>query len=83
VSTWLVVWFVIGLVTTVALIAFFIALGRHALVLGRTAGRMRDEVQPIAEDISRMTARQQTRMAELRAKAPSAGRGRGGTGVAG
>ena len=69
-STWLVVWFVIGLVTTVALIAFFIALGRHALVLGRSAKQMQEAVKPIADDISRLTARQQTRIGELKEKVP-------------
>ena len=77
-STWLVAWFVIGVVTTAAMIALFIALGRHALVLGRTAKRMQEEVQPIADDISRLTARQQAKMGELRAKTPARGRRSGG-----
>lgn len=69
-STWLVVWFVIGLVTTVALIAVFIALGRHVVVLGRSAKRMQEAVAPIADDISRLTAQQQQRVEELRGKVP-------------
>lgn len=51
-STWLVVWFVIGIVTTIAVIAFLIALVRHLLVLGRTARRMQDELAPIVQEIS-------------------------------
>jgi len=47
VGTWLLVWFVIGIVSTVAVIAFLIALIRHLLVLGRTARRMQDELSPI------------------------------------
>jgi hypothetical protein len=57
VSTWLVVWFVVGLVTTVALIALGLALGRHALILGRTARRMSEETGPLAREISELGAR--------------------------
>lgn len=78
-STWLIVWFIVAVVTTLALIAFFVALGRHVLVLGRTAKRMQEEVQPIADDISRMTTHQQDRIGELRAKVPTP-KGRGGRG---
>ena len=49
---WIVVWFVIGIVSTVAVLAFLIALIRHLLVLGRTARRMQDELAPIVRDIS-------------------------------
>jgi glutamine synthetase adenylyltransferase len=76
VSTWLVAWFVIGVVTTVALIAFLIALTRHALVLGRSARQMQEAVQPIADEISRQTARQQRKVAEMRSKVPTMGAGR-------
>lgn len=72
-STWLVAWFVIGVVTTVALIAFLIALTRHALVLGRSAKQMQEAVQPIADDISRSTARQQRKIAEMKGKVPTFG----------
>ena len=37
--TWLVVWIVLGAVSTVAVLAFVLALGRHVLILGRTARR--------------------------------------------
>lgn len=80
-STWLIAWFVIGLVTTVGLIAFFIALTRHVIVLGRTARQMQETVQPLADDISRLSSRQQARIEELRTKVPtlrSGGRGREG-----
>lgn len=69
-STWLVAWFVIGVVTTVALIAFFVALARHAVVLGRSAKRMQEETQPIVEDINRLTARQSAHLEEMRSKVP-------------
>lgn len=56
-STWLVVWLVVGLTATALLIAFGIALVRHGMILGRTAKQMADEVGPIAADIQREAAR--------------------------
>jgi hypothetical protein len=52
VSTWLVWWFVITILTTAAVIAVLIALVRHVLLLGRTARRMQEEVSPLAREIS-------------------------------
>lgn len=51
-STWLVVWFIVAIVSTIAVLAFLIALIRHLLVLGRTARRMQDELSPIVQEIS-------------------------------
>jgi hypothetical protein len=65
VGTWILVWFVIGILTTVAVIAFLIALIRHLLVLGRTARRMQDEVAPIVQEISAQGTRAGDRAARL------------------
>lgn len=56
-STWLVVWIVLGAVSTLALLALVLALGRHVLILGRTARRFQEEVGPIADEIAREGAR--------------------------
>jgi len=45
-------WLVLGLVTTVAVLALLIALVRHVFVLGRALGRFQEEVGPIARDIA-------------------------------
>ena len=50
-APWLVVWFVVGIVSTVAVLACLIALLRHLLVLGRTVQQLQDEVQPIADEL--------------------------------
>lgn len=47
-----VVWLVVGLVTTLAVLAVVVALARHVLVLGRALGRFRDEVGPVATGIA-------------------------------
>lgn len=51
-ATWLVVWFVVGIASTIAVLAFLIGLLRHLLVLGRTIGRFQEEARPIADEIA-------------------------------
>ena len=50
-EAWLVVWLVVGLVTTAALLVMLGFLVRHVILLGRTAGRMQEEIQPIADEV--------------------------------
>jgi F0F1-type ATP synthase membrane subunit b/b' len=57
VEVWLVVWLVVGLVTTVALLVMLGFLVRHVILLGRTAGRMQEELQPIADEVAAASAR--------------------------
>ncbi|HJR97190.1 MAG TPA: hypothetical protein VJ979_04720 [Actinomycetota bacterium] len=64
-DTWLVVWFVIGIVTTIAVLAFLIALIRHLLVLGRTARQMQEELSPVVREISAQGTRASDRAARL------------------
>lgn len=64
-GTWLVVWFIVGILSTVAVLAFLIALIRHLMVLGRSARRMQDEVTPIVQEISAYGARASGRAARM------------------
>jgi len=66
VGTWLIVWLIVSLTTTVALVAFVAALVRHGIVVGRSAQRMQAEIAPLAEEISRGTAEQQRRLSMLK-----------------
>jgi hypothetical protein len=65
VDTWLVVWFIIGIVTTIAVLAFLIALIRHLLVLGRTARQMQEELSPVVQQISVEGSRASDRASRL------------------
>lgn len=69
-STWIVVWLLIAAVTTVAVIAFLVALGRHALILGRTAARAQEEVAPLADEIAREGTRAAERVQNLKVPRP-------------
>lgn len=64
-GTWLIVWFVIGIVSTLAVLACLAALIRHLMVLGRTARRMQEEIAPIVREISQGTGRAGARASEL------------------
>jgi len=64
-GSWLVVWLVVGIVSTVAVLACLIGLLRHILVLGRTVRQLQEEVQPIAEDLARERQRASTHMAAI------------------
>jgi uncharacterized membrane protein len=56
-SGWLVVWIALGTVTTLVVLAFVLALGRHVLILGRTARRFQEEVGSVADEVARERAR--------------------------
>jgi hypothetical protein len=66
---WLVVWLVVGLLTTVALLAMLGFLVRHVILLGRTAGRMQEELLPIADEVAAASARAADAAARLSARA--------------
>ncbi|MGZ4133236.1 MAG: hypothetical protein ACXVWF_09325 [Actinomycetota bacterium] len=66
-GTWLLVWLIVAmLVPLVAIAAFVAALVRHGLVVGRSAQRLQAEVGPLAEEITRETARQGERLSSLK-----------------
>jgi hypothetical protein len=73
VSSVFVVWFTVTIVTMLAVAAVLVGLVRHVLGLGRTLRRFRDEVTPIAEEISADGDRASARAARL---SPPSGRPR-------
>lgn len=52
-STWILVWFIAALISTLALVACVAGLARHVLLLGRTARRAQEEIRPVVDAISR------------------------------
>jgi hypothetical protein len=77
VSTWLVVWLLVAIVSTAAVLACLVALVRHVLILGRSAREMQEAVKPLADEISSEGQRASTRAASLEVprRRPPAGRG--------
>ena len=76
-STWLVVWFIVAIVSTAAVIACLIALVRHVMVLGRSARALQEAVRPLADQIAADGDRASKRSASLQvpARRPSSARG--------
>lgn len=72
-SSVFVVWLTVTLVTTLAIVAVLIGLVRHVFGLGRTLRRFRDEVTPIAQEISAEGDRAASRAAGM---SPPRGRNR-------
>ena len=76
-STWLVVWFIVAIVSTAAVIATLVALVRHVLILGRSARELQEAVKPLADEIAADGQRASQRASSLQVpgRRPSPGRG--------
>jgi hypothetical protein len=57
VSTWLLVWLVLTVLSLAAVAAIVVGLVRQALVLSRSLGRFSEEVGSLADEIGRETDR--------------------------
>ncbi len=62
-STPAIVWMVVGLTTTIALLACFAGLLRHVLLLYRTLQKFQEDVQPVADEITARGGRAASRAA--------------------
>ena len=71
-SSWLVVWLVLTLLSTLALAAVLVGLVRSALVLGRSVSRFGEEVGPLASEIGREGERASARGSNLKRPEPPA-----------
>ena len=75
-STWLIVWFIVAIVSTAAVIACLVALARHVIVVGRAAKEFQQALQPLADAIGADGERASQRAASLKVPGrPPAGRG--------
>ena len=70
---WLVVWLVVSLTTTAALLVMLGFLVRHTILLGRTAAKMQEELRPIADDLAAASARAADKAAHLSDRASGQG----------
>jgi hypothetical protein len=69
-------WLVVGLVSSIAMIAVLVALVRHVLVLGRALARFQQEVSTVASDVTSESARAGSRSRGMSARAPGRSPGR-------
>lgn len=71
-STWILVWFSVALLSTLLLIGFALALVRHVLIVGRAARQMKDEVQPLALALGAEVSRAGDRASSIPERLPRA-----------
>jgi hypothetical protein len=64
--SWVFVWILVGLIVTMVMLVFVVALTRHALIIGRTARRFQDEVGPLAAEVADEGAKVSDRARHLR-----------------
>jgi len=70
VATWIGIWLLIALLSVMAIAIVVVGLGRHVLIVGRTAAQARDELAPMAEEISREGTRAAERAQNLKVPRP-------------
>lgn len=70
---WLVVWLLVTLVTTVAVVVVVATVVRQVILTSRAAGRLRDEVTPIQEEVAAASVRAADVAAGLSARASPKG----------
>jgi hypothetical protein len=63
-------WLVVGLVSSVAMIALLIALVRHVLFLGRALARFQQEVTTVTTSITSESARANSRSRGISGRSP-------------
>jgi hypothetical protein len=73
---WLAVWLLVTLVTTVAIAVVAVSLVRQVVLIGRAAGRLRDEVTPLQEEVAAASARAADAAAGLSGRAAPRGASR-------
>jgi Sec-independent protein translocase protein TatA len=64
--SWVFIWILVSLVTTMVLVAFALSLGRHMLIMGRTARRFREEVGSVASELAQDGAETSDRAQRVR-----------------
>jgi hypothetical protein len=77
VEPWLVVWLVNGLVSIGVLLVLLAFLIRHVILLGRTARRLQEELQPIADELAAGSARAADTAARFSGRAAGTARRQG------
>jgi hypothetical protein len=65
-TLWLVVWFIVAILGTVAILVLAAALVRQGILVGRTAQRLQDEVAPLADEIGTGADRASAKVSDLR-----------------
>ena len=64
-STWILAWFIVAVVSTSLVLLCLAGLARQVIMLGRTARRTQEELQPLVDELSREGQRAAERASSL------------------
>jgi hypothetical protein len=64
--SWVFVWLLLATVAASVVVVFAISLGRHVLIVGRTARRFQEEIGPLAAEVAEDGSRTSDRSRRLR-----------------
>ena len=67
-STWILVWFLLAGVSTLAMIVVVVALARHVLSVTRTARRFQEEMAPLSDQLQALGRRASERSSKLQTR---------------
>jgi hypothetical protein len=70
VNTWILVWLVVTLLSTIAVAVVLVALVRHGALVGRTAKKLQREVGAMTDELARQSSRASDRASHLQRKMP-------------
>jgi hypothetical protein len=68
VSKWILVWFFMAGISSLAVIVVLVALIRHGWSVGRTAKRFKEEIGPLTEQLQTLSARAGERGSQIQAR---------------
>jgi hypothetical protein len=68
VSTWILVWFFLAGISSLAVIIVLVALIRHGLSVGRTAKRFQQEIGPLTDQLQTLSDRAGEHSSQIQAR---------------
>ena len=69
-ATWIFIWLIVTVLSTIAVMIVLFALWRHASLVGRSAKRLQAELGTLTDDLSRQGARANERASSLQRRVP-------------
>ena len=70
-STWILFWFIVAILTTFGVLAFLVALARQLILVRRTVSHAQDALQPMVSQISSGMQQANRTAANLRPPKPT------------
>ena len=69
-NAWILVWLIVTLLSTIAVVVVLVALVRHGALVGRSAKKLQREVRAVSGELARQSSRASDRASHLQRKMP-------------